>query len=895
MPDQHSDRINPDTSASSPAEPPQPSLAELAERALGLRQGDPRAAIALADRVLAAAGHGHPVERSVAERTIGLARKELNDLDGAQRHLRRAVAVGRRSGSPRALGLAQMSLGYVLAAAGRTAAAHNAVTAALTRLSGAEAAQALMQRGVVAYFRGRYADAARDYTAAIDIAVREGESLLEARARNNRAILPPGEGADGHDAEVDLEKAAAIFRELGLDLAAADCRWNIGHHAARTGDLARALHIFGTTEREYRRLDVPRPALVLDRFELLAAVPLVREAADAADLAVHELHRRGLASDLAEALLAQARAALLAGDAERAAGVAAQAYTRFRRQGRLPWGAFARHIELRAEFARGTRTGALLTRLDRNAAELAATGWVVPALTGWVEAARVAQALRRPARARELLDRAARHRRGGIAAQRAAGWYATALRHRMDGSPRAALAALHRGLSILDEYRVSLGATELRAGSSTHGQELAREGLDLAVASGRPGAVLSWAERWRASTLRMVPALPSGDPELTAALGRLRAVARGAEDAVLSGGRADALLRRQAALEARVADLARRAGGPRGGGVDAVPALPALAGALGPAVLVELLAHAGRLRAVVVRDGRATLHDLGPAAEVADHVRRSRFALRRTVTLGGSAAAGAGLAHATARLDRLLFDPLRARLADRPLVVVPGSALRLLTWAALPTCADRPVTVAPSAATWVRAAGRPDPAGPPVLVAGPRLPEAHDEVAALAELWPDAAVLTGARATVGAVTAAVDGSRLVHLAAHGGFRADNPLFSTLALADGPLFAYELERLPAAPGCVVASACESGRSDTSLGDEVMGFAAVLLGQGTRTLIAALLPVPAVNTVALMVDLHRRLRTGARPAEALAGAQAALRAGGDPVDAATAASFICLGAG
>jgi CHAT domain-containing protein len=180
-------------------------------------------------------------------------------------------------------------------------------------------------------------------------------------------------------------------------------------------------------------------------------------------------------------------------------------------------------------------------------------------------------------------------------------------------------------------------------------------------------------------------------------------------------------------------------------------------------------------------------------------------------------------------------------------------------------------------------------------VAGPRLPEANDEVAALTEVWPGSTVLTGDRATVAAVTTAVNGARLVHVAAHGGFRADNPLFSTLTLADGPLFAYELERLPSAPSCVVASACESGRSDTSLGDEVMGFAAVLLAQGTRALIATVLPVPARATVAMMIDLHRRLRDGQLPAQALQGAQNSLRASGDPIDIATAAAFICFGAG
>jgi CHAT domain-containing protein len=160
---------------------------------------------------------------------------------------------------------------------------------------------------------------------------------------------------------------------------------------------------------------------------------------------------------------------------------------------------------------------------------------------------------------------------------------------------------------------------------------------------------------------------------------------------------------------------------------------------------------------------------------------------------------------------------------------------------------------------------------------------------------PDARALTGAAAGADAVLTGLDGAELAHIAAHGTFRADNPLFSTLELADGPLTAYELERLPRPPGCVVLSACDAGLSGVRPGDEVMGFTAVLLGLGTRCLIAAVLPVPAEPTTALMLDLHRRMRAGVRPAAALADAQLAFTARGGPAELATAAAFVCFGAG
>jgi CHAT domain-containing protein len=141
----------------------------------------------------------------------------------------------------------------------------------------------------------------------------------------------------------------------------------------------------------------------------------------------------------------------------------------------------------------------------------------------------------------------------------------------------------------------------------------------------------------------------------------------------------------------------------------------------------------------------------------------------------------------------------------------------------------------------------------------------------------------------------MNGARLAHIAAHGTFRVDNPLLSTIELADGPLTAYELERLAEPPGCVVLSACESGLSAIRPGDELMGFAAVLLGAGTRTLVASLLPVPADSTTDLMLQVHQRLRAGCGPAQALADAQRSFAAGGDGIAQATAAAFMCFGAG
>ena len=136
---------------------------------------------------------------------------------------------------------------------------------------------------------------------------------------------------------------------------------------------------------------------------------------------------------------------------------------------------------------------------------------------------------------------------------------------------------------------------------------------------------------------------------------------------------------------------------------------------------------------------------------------------------------------------------------------------------------------------------------------------------------------------------ALEGARCAHLAAHGRFRNDNPQFSALTLADGPLTVSDLEGLRRPPRLVVLSACDSGVSAVHSGDELMGFAAALLGIGTRSLIATMVPVLDTTAEPLMTAMHAELRTGRRPAAALAAVQSAAASGTE------AAAFVCFGAG
>jgi hypothetical protein len=261
-----------------------------------------------------------------------------------------------------------------------------------------------------------------------------------------------------------------------------------------------------------------------------------------------------------------------------------------------------------------------------------------------------------------------------------------------------------------------------------------------------------------------------------------------------------------------------------------------------------------------------------------------------------------------AALDGMLFGPDGVGtdlLGDRELVVVPFGGLYSVPWESLPSLRGRGVSVAPSATAWMSAMESERSTGPVVLVLGPNLPESISELDQLRDVYPDAIVLAGAKATTGAVLSAMDGARLVHIAAHGTHEPANAMFSRLELADGGLLAHEVARLRRPPEHIVLAACELALSHIRPGDEPLGFAGAMLASGSRTVVAAVNRVghrsaalamadyhrrlasrPIIDLAETMTDYHRRLASGIQPARALAEATTA-----DPLRR----PFILLGAG
>jgi hypothetical protein len=506
----------------------------------------------------------------------------------------------------------------------------------------------------------------------------------------------------------------------------------------------------------------------------------------------------------------------------------------------------------------------------RLAGELAAAGWEAAAADARFIGARAALAAGEHAVARTLLEQVSRPRRMPVAV-RIRAWHARALVREHVGDPRAAMTAVVAGLRDLERHRQTLGALELRAGITQHGRELAELGVRLALEQGRPRLVLVAAERARAAALRYPAARPPVDAVLAQMLANLRQASSEFSAAVLEGKDPRSLIERRRQLEHEIAARARGAPGSRCEEVASLD-VPTLAQALGDRALVEYVCHGDRLVAVTLVAGRARLHELGSLRAAMLELDSLLLALRRLASGHASPAHDQfrGLAERyAARLDRMLLGARSIRAEARDLVLVPTGPLHVVPWTALPTCHGRAVTVVPAARLWLRAALEPAAEdGHAALVAGPGLPFAESEVEQLETLHEAPWVLTGSSASVAEVVRALDGAGLAHIAAHGRFRADNPLFSSLQLADGSLTVFDLESLSRPPRILVLTACDAGVHGVRPGDEVMGVVATLLGLGTTTVLASLLPLPDRQVAEASAALHACMAAGASPSHALA---------------------------
>ena len=396
----------------------------------------------------------------------------------------------------------------------------------------------------------------------------------------------------------------------------------------------------------------------------------------------------------------------------------------------------------------------------------------------------------------------------------------------------------------------------------------------LAARSGSPSAVLAATERWRTATGAMPQVRPSDDPPEQALWTRLRKLRSDLRDAEpgadLSGIRRGIAQTVRALRQTSWArDLGRTADDLpastaeiRGALADRHTALASMA-ITGDSLVSVLGQPGGRLRLVAVPGASAIL-------ELARQVSADLEALTRVGSSMQGSSLRAGIARSlTDTLDALnrALGPARPAGSD-PLLLVPPVQLAALPWAMLPAIRGRSLMVSLAATHWLR---HEVVVTHPVVraVAGPELRLASVEQTAVAEAWHQESQPWSTGQDFHDALASTD---LVHVAAHGRHEPDNPLFSSLLLADGPTFVHEVEGLKLQARHVVLSACRAGRVNVRPGDEALGLTACLLAFGVSTVVAPVSVISDDLALATMTAYHEGLASGLDAATALARATA-----------------------
>ena len=755
----------------------------------------------------------------------------------------------------------------------------------------------LAQRGLLFMRIWRGSDALRLFDEAV--ALLEGNSAETAALAStllNRCFAHLNTG-DVRRARRDAMWCQQVAADAGHDLIAAKALHNLGYCELLAGDIPAALQVFNTAASGYA-LNGPGmlPVLAMDKARALLAAGLSGDAATELDAAMGSFRRQRLDYDLAEAELARAQAALAAGEPSVARRWAAAAERRFRRQDNEACACLAELTRLGARSISASRQAPIVAEALLLANRLRDCGLRRDADIAELLAARALLAGGRADEARHLI---ADGRRRGQVVSLTASLLRRLVRAELaeqEGRRGAALAELRTGLAMVQAQRDRLGSIDLQTGIAAQGAELAAAGLRLALDRGSAPLVFAWLERSRAQAFRVRPVRPPADPQVAAAVAELRQLGRLLHDAELKGQRDPHMAARYADLQREVAEHDRQASGL--GQAAAQASLGEVNAALEESgqTLVAILAARGQMLAIVAGRGAVRLIELGDLVDAAEAARRLNADLD---TLAGrrlparlEAVIRESIRHQTEILTAGIAAPLRSSLGEDGVVFVPAGPLASIPWSVLPDLRGRPVTVCPSASSWLAAwrrgqvgAADTGPAARPLLVAGPDLEHAIGEVTEIAKIYPGCHPLLAETATVSSTLHALDGAPLAHLAAHGHHDQENFLFSRLDLADGPLMAYDIQQLTAAPRHVVLSSCDVGRTVVRPGEEILGFTAALLYTGTVTVTSSVTRVGDAATVGVMTGYHRLLAAGARPAEALA--EAALAEPFSP--------FVCFGGG
>jgi CHAT domain-containing protein len=304
--------------------------------------------------------------------------------------------------------------------------------------------------------------------------------------------------------------------------------------------------------------------------------------------------------------------------------------------------------------------------------------------------------------------------------------------------------------------------------------------------------------------------------------------------------------------------------------------------------LLEYFFVGDRIFAAVATKDALEIVPVSTVSTITQSLRLLRFQLGKFQAASSPSGASAQTAYnaTVAHLGGLyneLVAPLRAQLNTRHIVVVPHGLLHYLPFHALHDgqqflLDSYTVSYAPSASVFALCHSQKGDSGKNTLILGvpdERAPLIKDEVESVHKILPQSELFLGEAANHDLLLKKSGSSRFIHIATHGSFRPDNPMFSGIRLSDSYLHLYELYQMQLSAELLTLSGCATGLNVIAAGDELLGLIRGLLYAGARSLLLTLWDVNDHSTSQFMSAFYTRFRQSGDMPQSLAEAAKEIR--------------------
>jgi tetratricopeptide (TPR) repeat protein len=761
----------------------------------------------------------------------------------------------------------------------------------------------------------RFAEALELYRRAYAALAETGDPQDVAVTLRNMATCQIGLNAF-QDALETYHRARAWCLERGMPLLAAEADYNIAYLYYLRGEYARALELYAATREHCHALgDQYHQGLCdLDQSEMYLELNLGEEAAHLARQALEVFSRLGMRYEAAKATTNLAIALSRHGDAGSALELFRKARALFAREKNPSWMAMIDLYQALVLFQEG-RLEESRVLCERAFQFFSASPQGGKAALCLLLLARIHLNFGRAAGARAAcLDALARAEQAESPALGYQAHFVLGLIEEALGDPEAAFQAYLKAHELLENLRSHLSAEEMKIAFLK--DKLAIYESLVGMCLGRGSSAADWEaafafiEQAKSRSLAdlialrayRMPAPRGGRGPLVEQAGALRKELNwfhgalrllegsraGSGGAALEKLKSDArecesrLVEALSTLRAEDREFANlQAAGSIG--LEAIrSALPA------GAMLVQFYRVRDVFHACLLSARGLKIVQLGSASALRRELQLLRFQLSK-FRLGADYVAtfhGQLLEAANAHLQefyRRLIAPMERDLDAEHLIVAPQDFLHYLPFQALldgdcPLGDRYTISYTPSGSVYYLCCAKSAGSSDRSLILGvpdPAAPHILDEVRAVAGVLPNPEMLVGSEATREALRLKGPHSRFIHIATHGWFRQDNPMFSSIGLGDCQLNLFDLYQLNLPAELIALSGCGTGLNVVVGGDELLGLSRGLLYAGAQAVLLTLWDVNDQSTAAFMKLFYERLKTTSNKARALQYATAEIR--------------------